>query len=186
MENQKQKIGDQKRHPFSYTIGEGPYKYVGSFDLGRVIGALHSGNVAAYQNGMAAAPRLESGMGTCSHCGHAILNIQIIRRGDGKLYGVGSDCVLKVAAEGDVSAISVMERAIRDAEKKRRRDKEAAKVADLEPRFQLALSVLSKAPHPNEYFAKQGKTLADYYRYISKNSRNMAAAIKDAAEIMEK
>lgn len=175
--------GTQKRHPFSYTIGEGPYQFVGSFDFGQVIAARDNGNISAYENGMASLPKLEAGCGTCSHCGHGILNIMIIKRGDGKLYGVGSDCVLKVAKEGDVSAVSKMEREIRQAAKQKRRAKEENARASLKPEYEAALIVLERGQHPNEHFAKQGKTLADYYRFCSKNSKNMKQAIKDAAAL---
>jgi len=174
--------GAQKRHPFSFTLGEGPYKFVGDYDLGRAIAAVNNGTMDT-AHAFADAPKLEAGMGTCAHCGHAILNVMIIRRGDGKLYGVGSDCVRKVAAEGDVSAISDMERKIRAAAKKQRRDKEAAKVSNLEADYQAALIILERGMHPNDFFAKKGKTMADYYRFCSKNSRNMKAAISDAAAI---
>lgn len=176
-------LGTQKRHPFSYTIGEGPYKFVGGFDLGQIIAARDNGNIAAYENGMRNLPKLEAGCGTCSHCGHGILNIMIIERGDGKLYGVGSDCVLKVAAEGDVSAVSKMEREIRQAAKQKRRNKEDALKISLTPEYEAALIILEGGMHPNDYFAKQGKTLADYYRFCSKNSKNMKAAIRDAAAL---
>ncbi len=109
-------FGAQKRHPFSYTLGEGPFQYVGSFDLGQRIASINNGTHDT-NSAFADAPHLEAGMGTCAHCGHAILDIRIIRRGDGKLYGVGSDCVLKTGAEGDITAISKMERDIRHANK---------------------------------------------------------------------
>ena len=174
--------GLQKRHPFSYTLGEGPYKYVGSFDLGRVIGAMNNGNIAAYNNGLTELQnwKLERGAGTCSHCGHAILNIQIVQRGDGKLFGVGSDCILKVAADGDVGEVSKLERQIRADNKRKRQERESNKVSELESDFQAALVKLESQPHPNEYFAKQGKTMRDYYEYFAKNSKNMRNAIAKA------
>lgn len=172
----------QKRHPFSFTLGEGPYKYVGSYDMSRAVAAVNNGSkdtAAAFQD----APRLEAGLGTCAHCGHAILNIQIVRRGDGKLYGVGSDCILKVAAEGDVGAVSEMERKIRIAAKKKRQDREAAKKEEIKPAFEAALLILDKLQHPNEFIAKQGKTYGDYFRFIPKNSKNMKKAIELAAKL---
>src|ERR1700677_1659025 len=84
-----------KEHPFERTLGRGPYRFVCFYDLGAVIGALNAGNVAGYNNGLAMAPKVESGLGTCSHCGHAILNIFVVQTGDGKRYGVGSDCIEK-------------------------------------------------------------------------------------------
>lgn len=105
-------------HPFENTIGPGPYKYLGSYDMGAALAHQQSfgDTAAAFRD----APRLEAGMGTCVHCGHPILNIQIVRRGDGKLYGVGSECINKV---GDGKLISAAK-----AEKNRiAREKSAAK-----------------------------------------------------------
>ena len=170
--------GNQKRHPFSYTLGAGPYKYVGSYDMGAALAhqQAYGDTASAFRD----APCLEAGMGTCAHCGHAILDIRIVRRGDGKLYGVGSDCILKVADQGDVGEISKLERQIREDRKIKRRKREEAKVLELENDFQDALDKLEKTPHPNSYFAEQGKTMRDYYEYCTKNSKNMKAAIAKA------
>lgn len=170
-------IGTQKRHPFSYSLGAGPYRYVGFFDLGRAIAAVNNGTMDT-AHAMQDSPRLEAGMGTCAHCGHGILNIFIVRRGDGKLYGVGSDCIMKVSSEGDVSDVSKMEREIRRQAKIKRENLEQAKRDSLEADYQEALKVLASKPHPNSYFASKGKTAADYYSFVSKNSKNMKAAIK--------
>lgn len=105
-------------HPFQNTIGPGPYKFLGSYDMGAALRHQEAfgDTAAAFRD----APRLEAGMGTCVHCGHPILNIQIVRRGDGKLFGVGSDCIQKI---GDKKLISAAK-----AEKNRiAREKSAAK-----------------------------------------------------------
>lgn len=172
--------GMQKRHPFSYTLGEGPYQYVGSYDLGATLAYAQSfgDTKQAFRNNPP--PKLEAGMGTCAHCGHAILDIRIVRRGDGKLYGVGSDCILKVAAEGDVGALSDLERQISADNKRKRREREEANKAELTPGFEAALVQLERLPHPNAHFAGQGKTLADYYRFCPRNVKNMKSAIAKA------
>src|SRR5574343_1743482 len=166
--------GTQKRHPFSFTLGEGPYRFVGTYDMGRAVAAVNNGSkdtAAAFQD----APRLEAGLGTCAHCGHAILNICIVRRGDGKLYGVGSDCILKVAASGDVSEVSKLERMIRQAKSEKAAARKQAKIDALMPDFKDALEVLKDQPHPNEHFASKGKTAADYFNFIPWNEKNMKA-----------
>ena len=180
--------GTQKRHPFSYTLGPGPYRWVGSFDLGATI--RHAQNFGDTAAAFRDAPKLEYGMGTCAHCGHAILNVQIVRIGDGKLYGVGSDCILKVSGDGDVSAVSDMERNIRrqrnDAAKARKNEKADRDFLVVEPEYNSIVAVLAKQPHPNEHFAAQGKTLADYYNFIlgsgnkSYKVKHMKAAIEKA------
>lgn len=171
----------EKRHPFSLTLGEGPYRYVGFFDLGEAVKhqQIHGDTTRAFAN----APKLVSGMGTCSHCGRAISNVCVVEIGDGKLYGVGPDCIRKVSAEGLVSAVSEMERTIREIQRQARADREKSLKESLTKDFNAALQVLENKQHPNAHFAKQGKTAADYYRYIGKTSYNMQRAIREAKVI---
>lgn len=84
-------------HPFERTLGPGPYRFVAFFDLGAVLGALQAGNINGYNNGLAMAPKVEAGMGTCAHCGHAILSIFVIETGEKRRFGVGSDCIAKAS-----------------------------------------------------------------------------------------
>jgi hypothetical protein len=168
----------ETKHPFVATLGEGPFAFVGTYDIGAAL--AHQQAFGSTEQAFRDAPRLEAGMGTCAHCGHAILTVCIIRRGDGKLFGVGSDCVFKAAHGGDVSALSALEKQLREDAKKKRQDREARKIAEMKPRFETALEKLRTMPHPNDYFAAKGKTLADYYLYCPKNSKNMGAAIKAA------
>lgn len=114
-------------HPFQNTIGPGPYRFLGTYDMGAALAHQQAfGDTwAAFRD----APRLEAGMGTCSHCGHAILNICIVRRGDGKLYGVGTDCIMKIGSGELVDAVKVEQRRI--AREKRAAKREAARIARL-------------------------------------------------------
>lgn len=159
-----------KRHPFSLTLGEGPYKYVGSYNMAEAL--AHQEAYGSTEQAFRYAPRLAAGLGTCAHCGHAILDIRVIQRGDGKLYGVGSDCVMKAACEGDVSDLSALERQVR-ADDRRKRDERKArkdgeanqKSAALDAEYVEAILHLKAFPHPNPYFASTGKTLADYFEF---------------------
>lgn len=166
------------RHPFSLTLGEGPYKYVGSYDMGAAL--AHQQAYGSTEQAFKHAPRLEAGLGTCAHCGHAIIDIRVIQRGDGKLYGVGSDCVMKAAAEGDVSALSVLERQIRADNRRKRDERKAAQITALEQDYQAALVKLEALPHPSAYFAEKGKTMRDYYEFCAKSPANMRGAIAKA------
>lgn len=115
-------------HPFQNTLGAGPYKYMGSFDLGAAI--RHQQNFGDTAAAFRDAPRLEAGMGTCAHCGNAILNIQIVRRGDGNLYGVGTDCILKLGAGKLVDAVKAQRNGL--AREKRAAKREAARLAQIQ------------------------------------------------------
>ena len=171
-----------RRHPFSFTLGEGPYEFVGIYDLGEALARVTEG-LCGTQDALRDAPKLEKGCGSCAHCGHGILTICIVRSGDGKLYGVGSDCVEKVNAEGDISKISDMEHKLRRLASDKRRAKNQAKIDALRPEYEKALVVLATKPHPNDYFASKGKTAADYFRFCSKNPKNMKAAIALAGAV---
>ena len=115
-------------HPFENTIGPGPYRFVGTYDMGAALAhqASFGDTAAAFRD----APRLEAGMGSCAHCGHPILNICIVRRGDGKLYGVGTDCILKTDDGKLVDAVKVEKNRL--AREKRAAKREAARLARLQ------------------------------------------------------
>lgn len=124
-------------HPFERSLGAGPYRLVGFFDLGACIAALNAGNVDGHNNGLARlnSMGLKSGGGTCSHCGHAILNIYVVSNGAGERYGVGSDCVAQVGkawSKKDASTYKLL-RDIRD-------QKTAARNAAADLRIKAALA----------------------------------------------
>jgi hypothetical protein len=79
-------------HPFERTLGQGPYKYVGFFEINKQAGAMGR----PYFDPSLVHPNFKTGAGTCAHCGHAILNIYQVMTGNGEVYGVGSDCIEKV------------------------------------------------------------------------------------------
>ena len=139
----------QKKHPFTYTLGNGPFEYAGYFDLGSRVNAMNNGR--DYAECMRDAPKLKDGLGTCAHCGHAILNIMIVRNGDGELFGVGSDCVRKVYSDGDVKKISQMEKDIKAHKRELRIKRESEKIKELTPAYEAALIELEKRPHMNSY-----------------------------------
>lgn len=160
-----------KAHPFERTLGPGPYTFAGTFDLGACVAALHAGNVAGYNAGLASAPRVESGMGTCSHCGMAISLICIVKTGEGKLYGVGSDCILKCGLP--VRELSKLEKAKKDRERMQRAARKARKGA--EARAELAEIIqaeherMSKMPHPCR---RPGATELDYANWVLQHSND--------------
>lgn len=169
------------KHPFVNTLGAGPYNYVGYYDLsvfkqGRDHDEVLRNNPP---------PKLKDGLGTCAHCGHAIVNVMIVKNGANELYGVGSDCVNKVHAEGDVTGLTKMQRDIKNHKRQLRVKRERAQIEKLTPEYEAALKKLDALPHPFERLASQGKTLADYFRFCANGSnstivRYMKLAIKKA------
>lgn len=100
----------EKRHPFSYTLGPGPYRFV----------RLVTIQVGAYGTQVSGkTDDVEFGIGTCAHCHHAIMNCYIIETGDGKKFGVGSDCINKLPSDGQFTNLSDFEKKVRDEKRKK-------------------------------------------------------------------
>jgi hypothetical protein len=87
-------------HPFFETLGPGPYRFVGCYDLAADMDPTSAANFGNMTGWLPYAPKLKAGLGTCAHCGTAIMNICIVRVGNGDLYGVGEDCVEKCSHGG--------------------------------------------------------------------------------------
>jgi len=155
-------------HPFERSLGAGPYRFVGTFNLGAAVAALHAGNVAGYNNALAGAPRVEAGMGTCAHCGMAISLICIVKIGNGKLYGVGSDCILKAGMPvKELDALQKAKRAhnkaLREARKARKGEAARGELAEM---IQFEGERMSKLPHPSIPHL----TLLDYANWVLERS----------------
>jgi hypothetical protein len=134
--------------------------------------------------------------GTCHFCGTGIRFCFWIESADGKKFYVGSDCVGHL---NDAKLVAVVESAERRrknalarerAEKKRRAQAEAdaREVESRLPEYADALAALESRPHPNPYFAGQGKTHADYFRYFESTSGvpslyKLKEAVKTAADL---
>lgn len=82
-------------HPFTASqMGSPPFRFLYIATIPSP--SLGEQNPTAYNNALAALPRdLVNGCGTCGHCGTPIMNIHVIRNGDGKKYGVGCECIKK-------------------------------------------------------------------------------------------
>ena len=88
-------------HPyFAAGFGEGPYTFAGCYDLAEATNPDSAANFGNMRGWLADAPKLKAGMGTCACCGHAIMQICIVKTGNGDLYGVGSDCIEKLGSPG--------------------------------------------------------------------------------------
>ncbi len=112
-------MSEIKTHPFQRTLGLGPYKLVGFFAL-----VLPSESNQG-RNNFHLAPKVERGIGTCAHCSHAITNIYIVQIGDGRRFGVGCDCILKV--DMPVSELSKLKKIEREQAKIKRANLKAKK-----------------------------------------------------------
>lgn len=118
-------------------------------------------------------PSTGHGGTVCDYCGTYIINVFWIEDGNGKRFKVGSDCVKHL---NDTKLVTVVEGVIEKQEKERRIAKRIAEHEALCKEFEACLPTLAKYPHPNDYFAKQGKTLADYYLFTLNRKQAVATA----------
>ena len=114
---------EPKMHPFERSgLGVGPFRCIAAVSLPSP--SLAEKNPQAYQNAMRDLPR-GVGLGTCAHCGLALINNFIIESADKHRFSVGCECVHKTGdkALGDAVAIA----AARLQRDKRRAKAEAAR-----------------------------------------------------------
>jgi len=165
-------MSKREAHPFERTIGPGPYRFigVGKIHVSETFGARYIG------------PECDRGCGTSAHCGHGIMTIFIIRAGDGKNYGVGSDCIAKsempyevktAAQKAESARRAALRKAKKDEARKRRVAQDDAELAAFatwwasEPK---AKASWKRQPHPNDYMAKEkGLSLFDYIEWCIAN-----------------
>jgi hypothetical protein len=156
----------QKRHPYSFTLGPGPYSYVGfvTIAFSPTFGAKAVGDT-----------HLGASAGTCAHCGRAIVDNYIVQTGERKVFAVGSECINKVHTEGDFSNISDFERQLRKVKREKgraTREKTRQRVlAEVTATVQANKEMLVGTQNPRGY----GGSLWDYCEwYLSKHRSGTA------------
>lgn len=160
-------MAENKEHPFRKSLGIGPYSYVGFVEikLDPRRGTVVTGDTHL---------KVENGFGTCDHCSHGIMNCYIVRNGEGKLYSVGSECIMKTDADDQYD----MDEVVRAVKRKKnamisakRQDKAFKARVEAKAWIEANADTLKSMPHPNAYFASQGKTKYDWLMYyLPKNA----------------
>jgi len=113
------------------------------------------------------------GVGSCHYCGACIRQVFVIESADGKQFKVGSTCVEKT---GDKGMIDVVKRKVNEIKRQQRYDREAKKRAEAKIEIDQILAdekiveKLNNEPHPNDYYASQGKTFLDYIQWNLQNA----------------
>jgi len=148
------------QHPFEKTLGAGPYRFVGAVQIRKPTATSMDNYKSCYD---AAGPRFVTGMGTCAHCGMAIMNVFLVEIGNGDVFGVGCDCIGKVGmAPQEIRKVDA-------TVKKWNKEKQTLKAfnarADLEEMIESQAEVLGKLPHPMDF---EGKSLLDYAVYMDR------------------
>lgn len=139
-------------------LGKAPYKYLGVEVLRGPI-TVQSVNGCVVQIGAPGQP-----MGCCQYCSTGIAYLFWLESTDGRKFYVGSDCIYK---SGDVGLKRIIEPIVAQHNKEIR-DSRANLLLDMfkkqqsaDPTFPASFHITDK-PHPNFYYARQGKTLGDY------------------------
>jgi len=103
----------------------------------------------------------------CQFCNTAIVYQFWLKGSDGKLFFVGSDCVMKT---GDAGLIKVVQAEVKKHQRALRQKREAEKLAKVRDRIAdpVVRAALSKVPHPYSYHARDGKTALDYIEYCAR------------------
>jgi hypothetical protein len=117
---------------------------------------------------------------TCDYCGTCIRYEFWCKSSDDKAFKVGCDCIHKVDDAGLVRQISAAERQLRDqknaAAKAKKADKTKARVDAAVAKLPSVRTILSGQPHPNAYFAGEGRTLLHYVTWCLENGAGERAA----------
>ena len=155
-------------HPFSKTLGEGPYKVVGFMEIKpcQSRGTTVVGDVQLTKH-----DKWKGGCGTCSHCGTAIMNIVVIRTGSGELHGVGTSCALK--ADLPPKEVSAIQLRIRKQNRTKRVELNIKKRNAIQEARQNKQVEISAIPHPYD----QNKTYLDYVNKCCLNYQSVVSSV---------
>ena len=159
-------------HPFSKTLGEGPYKVVGFMEIKpcQSRGTTVLGDVQLTKH-----DKWKGGCGTCSHCGMAIMNIVVIRTGSGELHGVGTSCALK--ADLPPKEVGAIQLRIRKQNRTKRAELNGKKRAAIAEAVKNKQAEISSIPHPYERYSKEGQTYLDYINRCCFNYQSVVSAV---------
>lgn len=146
MENTDQ-VTLETKHAFSWH-GPAPYKVVRSF-------------VSKFQ----ACPGAPIQPGTsCDHCSTAIMNVFVVRCGNGHEFNVGSDCVARAADPALIKSVNLIER---KAAATKRAAKSVSVAAELTELIAANSAALASMPHPKDWAAAKGETMLDHAQWMN-------------------
>ena len=106
--------------------------------------------------------------GTCAVCGTYISVFYNFKSKDGVTFHVGSECALQ--SDLPYKELTLVQRAKKHHNNQLRWAREEKKIKKLEEI--VSSKDFSGYKHPNEYFAKNGKTMLDYINYVMEMSGN--------------
>lgn len=147
-------------HPFQRAgLGIAPFKYIGMTE-----------KVIKHADGT------EQPSGTCDYCSNGIRYCYQIQSADGKVFQVGSDCVMKIYRldneEFRDPIIAKIGDERRRLERNARHQREAKKIEIGRKLFDDNRAYFETLPHPHEYYRSQGQTLADSIEWYFQRGGN--------------
>lgn len=122
--------------------------------------------VRNYESKYCACPGAPVQPGTCcDFCGTGIMQVYILADVNGRECKVGCECVKKTGEAGLIDVVK------REAARRKREKKNNARIVRQTRLRELLETDAVKTdfgarPHPNTYFASQGKTYMDYAEYM--------------------
>jgi hypothetical protein len=162
-------------HPFELAgLGKAPFRFDGIEDTS--IGAGPDGMVRTtiHEGPLAGLDMHTKPGGSCDFCGHYIVTFCWVRSVDGKRFKVGTDCIAKLdktVVDPKCLVVKVKRAAakLRTSKRNAATDRRIAKAIETACRADIATKLFS-APHPNEWRAEKGDSLADWCQWMLLNS----------------
>jgi hypothetical protein len=100
--------------------------------------------------------------GSCDYCSTFIKNFFWLESSDKKRFKVGCDCVLKSGDKGLINAVKAQKSKLNAEKRYLKQLNDTKRLFSLKEERSAQFSLL---PHPNEFLAKKGKTLLDWWNY---------------------
>jgi hypothetical protein len=157
--------GPNSIHVFEKAgLGKAPYQFLG---VTTCIGPIDLGN--GHTVGGFGQP-----MGSCQYCSTGIAYLFWLKSADGRKFYVGSDCIFK---SGDAGLRHIIEPIVLKHQKEVRENREHVLTMTFEEYLKQHPTFFADdtRPHPNSWYAKQGRTMGDYhaycYRYAGKSKK---------------
>lgn len=112
----------------------------------------------------------EHGSG-CDHCGTFIKHVFTVEGANGVKFQLGSSHVQEVggaelSAQAKRTRKEVENRAYFEQRRTEQAQATANRIEQIKAEYSNAKEKLAQQPHPNSYFASQGKTMIDYLDYF--------------------
>lgn len=118
----------------------------------------------------------------CDHCGAFIKHVFVVKGSNGVKFQLGSQHVLDVGGTELVKEAKTVRKATeihnrQQAYIQQKAESDAKRESDYAEVYNKAVTVLASQPHPNSYFANQGKTKLDYLRYFEENNGKKSSRV---------